>query len=94
MITKDDVRYIASLARLHIPEEKLDGFTKQLEGILHYVEKLNKLDVGHVKPTSHVLQLENVYRDDIVKPSLPLTETLKIAVEQDNGSFKVPKVIE
>jgi aspartyl-tRNA(Asn)/glutamyl-tRNA(Gln) amidotransferase subunit C len=94
MITKDDVKYIASLARIHLQEHELEQLTHNLEDILHYVAKLQKLDVTNVEPTTHVLALKNVYREDVVKPSLTQKEALSISVAQHNGSFKVPQVIE
>ena len=93
-ITEKDVRYIASLSRICLRDEEMDGLTKNLEDILRYIAKLEKLDTSKVQPTSHVLALHNVFREDQVKPSLGQKEALKIAVEQDKGSFKVPKVIE
>lgn len=92
-ITPADVKYIASLSRIHLRDEEIAGLTKNLEDILGYVRKLEKLDVRDVTPTSHVLPLKNVYRKDDVQPSLPQEEALKFAVERQNGSFKVPKVI-
>ena len=94
MITKNDVQYVASLARIHLKEEEVERLAKDLEQILNYVHKLNALDVAQIQPTSHVLPLKNVHRQDQVRPSLTQTETLKISVEQQNGFFKVPKVIE
>ena len=94
MINKETVKQVASLARLHIADDQLEAFTKSLEGILGYVDQLSKVDVSKVKPTTHVLQLENVYREDKVKPSLTQQEALSIAVEKHGGSFTVPKVIE
>ncbi len=94
MITIDDVKYIAGLARMHLSEEEIKQFTGNLEDILGYIEKLNTLDVGKVAPTSHVLSLENVYREDSPKPSLPQEQALSVAVSQQKGSFKVPQVIE
>ena len=94
MINKDDVRYIAGLARIHVPEDELEGFTKNLEDIISYVDQLNELNVDKVEPTSHVLNLKNVYRMDEVTPSLPQADALKFAVESHQGSFKVPRVIE
>ena len=93
-ITVKDVQYIAALARIHLPEDKLEGFTKSLGDIVHYVEQLQKLNVDNVKPTSHAVPLGNVLRPDMVKPSLTNQEALSIAVEASNGSFKVPLVIE
>ncbi len=94
MLNKDDVRYIAGLARIHIPEGELEGFTKNLENIIGYVDQLSELKVDNIEPTSHVLHLKNVYRADIVKPSLSEQDALKFAVESHQGSFKVPRVIE
>ena len=94
MITKNDVIYIASLARIHLKEDEVEKLTHNLEDILHYIGKLEKLDVSNIEPTSHVLPLKNVYRSDTIKPSLSQPESLSISVSQHNGSFKVPQVIE
>ena len=94
MITPKDVKYIASLSRIHLRDEEIEELTKNLENILHYIAKLEKLDVSKVEPTSHVLPLKNVFREDKVKPSLTQEEALKIAVDKHHGAFKVPKVIE
>jgi aspartyl-tRNA(Asn)/glutamyl-tRNA(Gln) amidotransferase subunit C len=93
-ISKEDVKYIAALARIDVPQDKLEGMTKGLADIVQYVEQLQKLDVSKVKPTSHAVPVGNVFRPDIVKPSLSNKEALAIAVESKDGSFKVPLVIE
>ena len=94
MLNKEDVRYIAGLSRIYVPEDELEAFTKNLENIISYVDQLSELNVDNVEPTSHVLHLQNVYRNDVVKPSLPQADVLKMAVEAHQGSFKVPRVIE
>ncbi len=94
MISEKDVKYIAHLSRIHLESQEALHLTKDLEGILHYIEKLQKLDTSRVQPTSHVMPLKNVLRDDIVKPSLKQGEAMKIAVSSHKGSFKVPQVIE
>ena len=94
MITEKDVKYIADLSRIHLKTEESERLTKDLENILHYIKKLQELDVEKVEATSHVLPLKNVYREDVVVPSLGQNEALKIAVKSHNGSFQVPKVIE
>lgn len=94
MITSKDVKYIAALARIHLQESEVEKLTANLEDILGYVEKLKTLDVTGVEPTSHALALSNVFREDIVKPSLNQACALKIAPQQHGGSFKVPQVIE
>ena len=94
MISEKDVKYVAELARIHLKDEEIDRLTKDLENILDYIKKLNTLDVAGIQPTSHVLPLKNVHRKDKVRPSLTQQEALKISVEQQEGAFKVPKVIE
>ena len=93
-ISKKDVEYIAALSRMHVPQEKLEGLTKNLADIVGYVEQLQKLDLKDVKPTSHAVPLSNALRKDIVKPSLFNAEALSIAPEAKDGCFKVPLVIE
>ena len=94
MVDDKTVRYIAALARLHIEAADEGKFARELEAILHYVEKLGVLDVTAVKPTSHVLDVENVFRDDVIKPGLSQEQALAFAVDKLNGSYKVPRVIE
>ena len=94
MIDKKTVNYIAALSRLQVEDSKADHFAKNLEDILRYIDKLKALDISGVKPTSHVLEVENVFREDKVLPSLPRDIALSIAVEKHNGHFKVPKVVE
>lgn len=94
MISEKDIAHIASLARIHLEKDELAILTHDLENILHYVKKLEKLDTKNIEPTTHPLPLRNVYREDIIKPSLPQSEALAIAPEKSKGSYKVPKVIE
>jgi len=93
MITLDDVRHVAKLARLDLPEAKLQKFTVQLESILEYVAKIGEVDVSTVEPMAHALPLHNVLREDVVEPSLPLDKVLQNAPDTDGPFFKVPKVI-
>ncbi|MCA9392735.1 MAG: Asp-tRNA(Asn)/Glu-tRNA(Gln) amidotransferase subunit GatC [Candidatus Omnitrophica bacterium] len=94
IITDHDVRYVAALARIHLKEEEVGQLQNDLEKIIGYINKLKELDVSAVEPTSHALSLENVFRPDEVKPSLAHDKALAIAIEQRDGAFKVPKVIE
>ena len=93
-MTKDEIRYIASLARINLKDNELEHLTKNLDDILHYITKLQKLDVSQVQPTTHVLPINNVFRPDAVKPSLSQEEALSTAIAKHKGSFKVPQVIE
>jgi aspartyl-tRNA(Asn)/glutamyl-tRNA(Gln) amidotransferase subunit C len=93
-ISKDDVKYIANLARVGLTDAEVGHFQAQLEGILDYIDKLKKLDCSGVKPTAHAADIKNVYRPDMVKPSLPPEKILKDAPARAGNFFKVPKVIE
>ena len=92
-ITKDTVKYVANLARIGLDDKELGDFTKQLDRILEYVHKLKKLDVSKLEPTSHVLEMKNVYREDRVKASLPVSEAMKNAPAKEGNLFKVKKII-
>ncbi len=92
-VTIKDVEYIAQLARLEFSEEEKNILTTQLNQILDYMDQLNKLDTEQVEPLSHVLELNNVFRDDIVKQSIPPSDALKNAPSSTEEFFRVPKVI-
>lgn len=93
-INKDTVKYVANLARIGLSEKELEHFTGQLDRILEYVQKLKTLDVDGLEPTSHVLDMKNVYREDKVKPSLTADEAVRNAPVKENNLFKVKKIIE
>jgi aspartyl-tRNA(Asn)/glutamyl-tRNA(Gln) amidotransferase subunit C len=93
-ITKQEVEHVAKLARLELSEQEKEKLTNQLSGILTYVEKLNSLDTAGVEPTSHVLDIMNVMRDDVARPSLPQERALANAPDKAAGHYKVPKIIE
>ena len=91
---KMDIEKVARLARLDLSEEEKVTFGSQLEQILTYMEQLNTLDTSGVEPTSHAIPVYNVFREDEVRPSLPQEEVLAIAPDEEDGHFKVPKIIE
>lgn len=93
-LTKEDVIYVADLARLEIDDFQLERYAQQLTEILDYAQELNKLNTADVNPTAHVLPVSNVLRKDEVKPSLDREKALQNAPSQEDGCFKVPKVIE
>ena len=93
-ITCKDVADVALLSRLEFSESELETFTGQMDAILQYAEVLNKLNVDGVEPMAHVLPLKNVMRPDEAKPSLPRELALSNAPEQEDGYFKVPKIME
>ena len=93
-ITRAEVERVAQLARLSFPEEELDKYTEDFNAFLAYADVLNQVDVEGIQPTAHVLPLQNVLRKDEVRPSLDRELALSNAPEQEDGYFKVPKVIE
>ena len=92
-ITLEEVKHVAALAKLSFTEVELAKIAKELDAIVGYVEQLKELDVGDVPPTSHMLDLHNVFRGDKVEPWLTNEEALQNAPAQKNGYFSVPKVI-
>ncbi len=93
-ITKQEVEHVAKLARLEFSEQEKEKLTQQLSNILTYVEKLNELDTKGVQPTSHVLDIKNVMRDDVAVPGLAQDRALANAPEKAAGHYKVPLIIE
>ncbi len=93
-INKTEIEHIAMLARLSLSEEEKDLFGSQLGSILNYMEQLNGLDTEGIEPTSHVLSIQNVMREDIPGASLPRTEALLNAPSRTEQFFRVPKIIE
>jgi aspartyl-tRNA(Asn)/glutamyl-tRNA(Gln) amidotransferase subunit C len=93
-ISKQEVEHVAQLARLELSEEEKAQFTQQLDSILRFAQKLNELDTSQVTPTSHVLPLVNVLREDAPHESLPVEEALKNAAEHQDRQVKVPSVLE
>jgi aspartyl-tRNA(Asn)/glutamyl-tRNA(Gln) amidotransferase subunit C len=91
---KIDVEHIAHLARLSLTSDERETFGAQLSGILTYVEKLKELDTDGVEPTSHVLTIGNVMREDVTRPSLSKDEALMNAPDRAEDFYRVPKIIE
>lgn len=93
MISKKEVEHVALLARLELTDAEKEVYTEQLNAILEYVGKLNELDTENVEPMAHVLPLTNVFREDKVFPGLSQAEALANAPAQQEGQFKVPRII-
>jgi len=91
-IARDDVLHVAELARLEIPDSELDAVQTQLGVILEAVGKVAELDLSGVEPTSHPLDLVNVWDEDVPRPSLGREEALSNAPDPYDGMFRVPSV--
>ncbi len=92
-ISKEEVLHVAHLARLEFSEEELERFTTELSRILEYMNKLSELDTSSVEPMYHAIELENVFRKDVVRESFTEEEILKNAPRKKESYFVVPKVI-
>ena len=92
-ITPEQVRHVAKLARLALDPQHLTQFAEQLESILEYVGKIQKVQVEGVEPMAHAVPLANVLRDDAVGSTLSLEQVLLNAPQTDGRFFKVPRVI-
>jgi len=93
MISRNEVKKVAILSRISLKEDETDRFTEQLGTILDYMNKLNELDVEDIDPAFHIVEFNNVFRDDKVKASLVLDEALKNAPKKEGAFFKVPRII-
>ena len=91
---KMDIEKVARLARIELSQDEKKIFGAQLEQILNYMEQLNEVDTTGVEPTSHAIALYNVFREDEVRPSFQRGEVLGISPEEEDGHFRVPRIIE
>jgi len=93
-ITKQSIEYVAHLSRIDLSPEELEKFSGQLAQIVAFIDKLKQLDVEHVSPTSHILPIQNVLRQDVPGQSLPVAQVLADAPKQQDNLFAVPKILD
>ena len=91
---KISIEHLGRLARLSVSDDEKILFAKQIDNILHYMDKLNELDTGNIEPTSHVISLSNVVREDLREDSLDREDALMNAPDKTDKFFRVPKIIE
>ena len=92
-ITADDVRKVAKLSRLNLPEETIATYTGQLERILDYVDQLQAVDTEGVPPTTRAMEVVNVTREDAVVSTDVREELLDQAPQREGDFFRVPKIL-
>ena len=90
MIDRDQVLHVARLARLRLSDDELERMPAELSKILEHVERMNRLELGGVEPTSHVVELQSGLREDVPRPSLPREKALQGAPDVADGGFRVP----
>lgn len=92
-ISRDDVAHLAKLARIEMTPAELDHMATELEQILGAVKRVQEVATSDIPPTSHPLSMSNVFREDVVKPSLTNDEALSGAPAQAEERFKVPQIL-
>ena len=92
-ITKEEVLYVARLARLDLEADAIDTFAGQIDEILGYIEKLNQVNTAGIQPTSHAISLTNAFREDEQRAHLDRERVLANAPEAEEGTFVVPKIV-
>ena len=90
MIDRDQVLHVARLARLQLGDDEVERMASELSGILDHVDRMNRLELEGVEPTSHVVELENVLRPDEPRPSWPKEKVLEPAPIPPRSAFRVP----
>ena len=91
MLSRDQVLHVARLARLELTDEEIERFSAELSKVLDHIETIEQLgDLSDVRPTSHVVEVENVLRSDEPRPSLPVEQALASAPDAAVGGFRVP----
>lgn len=93
-IDQEHVKKVAKLARLELTDAEVEEFSGQLSEVLDYVEKMNELDTRDVEPLAHCLPVSNVFREDLIRPSLGSDKAMANAPDNDGDFFKVPKILD
>ena len=93
MISKDEVKHIAALARIGLEEKEIEKFSHDLSSILDFIEQFKEVDVSGVEPTAHITGLENRTRDDIAREFENKEKIVKLFPEEKNGYDKVKSVL-
>ena len=92
MISKKEVEHVAKLAELQFGDIELEKLTSELDKILGHIAKISEVDTSTVRPTSHTLEINNVFREDKVKESLAKDQSLSNAPDEQDNGFKVPRI--
>lgn len=90
----ETVEHIAMLARLGLTTEEKERLRDQLSVVLDHISMLQEVDTSDIPPTAQVIQLQNIMREDVVEPSLPVEEVLRNAPRTEDGFIKVNAVLE
>ncbi|KQT93995.1 glutamyl-tRNA amidotransferase [Marmoricola sp. Leaf446] len=92
-ISREQVRHLADLARIELDDAELDHLAPQLSVILESVASISEVATDDVPPTSHPLPVTNVFREDVVRPSLTPEQALSGAPAVEEQRFAVPRIL-
>jgi len=93
MITKEEVEHVGWLARIEIHESEAQAYAEKLNAVLDYFSQLDEVDTENVPPTYHVADIMNVFREDVVKSSMPQEEVLSNTEKKQEGNFLAPRIM-
>jgi aspartyl-tRNA(Asn)/glutamyl-tRNA(Gln) amidotransferase subunit C len=93
-LSRETVQYVADLSRIELKPQELEKLARQLQAILDFIDQLKELNISGIEPTSHILPVSNVFREDTPSQGLPVNKALANAPEKDGNFFAVPKIIE
>ncbi|MDR3070201.1 MAG: Asp-tRNA(Asn)/Glu-tRNA(Gln) amidotransferase subunit GatC [Propionibacteriaceae bacterium] len=93
-LSPDDVARLARLARIDLSQAELEHLAPQLDVILESVAEVSKVAADDVKPTSHAIEIANVFREDEVRPSFTAQQALSGAPVKESGRFRVPQILQ
>ncbi|MBC7085500.1 MAG: Asp-tRNA(Asn)/Glu-tRNA(Gln) amidotransferase subunit GatC [Methanomethylovorans sp.] len=93
MITKEEVEHVGWLARIEIHENEAQDYAEKLSAVLEYFSQLDEVNTENVEPTYHVADIVNVFRDDVIRLSLPQEEVLSNTDKKQEGNFLAPRIM-
>jgi aspartyl-tRNA(Asn)/glutamyl-tRNA(Gln) amidotransferase subunit C len=92
-LSADVVRHVANLARLDVTDAEVELFSEQLSTIAQHFDDIQALDIADVPPSTHAVPVTNVFREDVVKPSLDRDKAIAGAPAAEDGRFRVPRIL-
>ncbi len=93
-LTTQKAREIAHLARLELTDEEIELYREQLSAVLDYVAQISQLDLTDVPATTHAISQQNIFRQDVAEPPMPVEDALFNAPQQQDNQFKIQAILE
>jgi len=93
-ISVEDIKHLIRLSKLHFDQDEIGYYLQDLNKIIEYVNKLSEIDLEDITPTTHILPINNVFREDVVIQSMAISEIFKNAPDSQEDCFHVPQVVE